>query len=258
MSAEAPNITTKAAIRQHIWDHIERNNLANFPRPVHHRIPNFKGANAAGEKVVAMDIFKKAKTIKVNPDKPQEWVRYKTLEEGKVLLVPTPRLRTGLFNRILPPAGANTAILKKCATREGITHYSAPVGLEHKITIDLIVIGSVAVSSKGYRIGKGEGYADMEYAMMVSMGAVNQDTVVVSTVHDCQVVDIPDELTDEHDLMVDYIVTPTRVIHCQGHTQSSAGIQWSKVTPQMLKDIPVLKDLREKERRLGKNVTLKD
>ena len=149
MSAEAPNITTKAAIRQHIWDHIERNNLANFPRPVHHRIPNFKGANAAGEKVVAMDIFKKAKTIKVNPDKPQEWVRYMTLEEGKVLLVPTPRLKTGLFNRILPPTGANTAILKKCATREGITHYSAPVGLEHKITIDLIVIGSVAVSSKG-------------------------------------------------------------------------------------------------------------
>ena len=42
----------------------------------------------------------------------------------------------------------------------------------------------------------------MEYAMMVTMGAVNQDTVVVSTVHDCQVVDIPDELTDEHDLMV--------------------------------------------------------
>ena len=66
-----------------------------------------------------------------------------------VLLVPTPRLKTGLFNRILPPTGANTAILKKCATREGITHYSAPVGLEHKITIDLIVIGSVAVSSKG-------------------------------------------------------------------------------------------------------------
>lgn len=42
----------------------------------------------------------------------------------------------------------------------------------------------------------------MEYAMMVTMGAVNQHTVVVSTVHDCQVVDIPDELTDEHDLMV--------------------------------------------------------
>ena len=42
----------------------------------------------------------------------------------------------------------------------------------------------------------------MEYAMMVTMGAVNQDTVVVTTVHDCQVVDIRDELIDGHDLMV--------------------------------------------------------
>ncbi|KAJ7380479.1 hypothetical protein OS493_008941 [Desmophyllum pertusum] len=205
-----------------------------------------------------MDIFKKAKTVKVNPDKPQEWVRYKTLDERKVLLVPTPRLRTGLFNRIVPPSGANTAMLKRCATREGITNYSTPVGLEHKVNIDLVVIGSVAVSSKGYRIGKGEGYADMEYAMMVTMGAVNQDTVIVSTVHDCQVVDIPDELNDEHDLMVDYIVTPTRIINCEGDRQRPTGIQWSKVTPQMLKEIPVLKDLREKERRLGRDVSLKE
>lgn len=39
----------------------------------------------------------------------------------------------------------------------------------------------------GFRIGKGEGYADMEYGMMVSMGAVNDSTVVVTVVHDCQV-----------------------------------------------------------------------
>ena len=149
MSAQAANTTTKAAIRQRIWDYIEKNDLANFPRPVHHRIPNFKGANAAGEKLVAMEIFKKAKTVKVNPDKPQEWVRYKTLEENKTLLVPTPRLKTGLFNRIVPPVGAETAMLKRCAGREGITNYSTPVGLEHKVNVDLIVIGSVAVSPKG-------------------------------------------------------------------------------------------------------------
>ena len=38
--------------------------------------------------------------------------------------------------------------------------------------------------------------------MMVTMGAVNHDTVVITTVHDCQIVDIPDELTDDHDLTV--------------------------------------------------------
>lgn len=39
----------------------------------------------------------------------------------------------------------------------------------------------------GFRIGKGEGYADMEYGMMASMGAVDESTQVVTVVHDCQV-----------------------------------------------------------------------
>lgn len=43
------------------------------------------------------------------------------------------------------------------------------------------------LSCAGFRIGKGEGYADMEYGMMASMGAVNDSTVVVTVVHDCQV-----------------------------------------------------------------------
>jgi 5-formyltetrahydrofolate cyclo-ligase len=42
-------------------------------------------------------------------------------------------------------------------------------------------------SIAGYRIGKGEGYADLEFAMMMKMGAVDQNTVIAATVHDCQV-----------------------------------------------------------------------
>ena len=142
-------VVTKASIRQKIWNYLEENNLANFPRPVHHRIPNFKGANTAAEKVAMMDIFKKARTVKVNPDKPQEWVRYKSLEERKSLLVPTPRLRQGLFNKIVPPDVSNNEILKRCATREAIAKFSKPIGLDHKVSIDLIVIGSVAVTKSG-------------------------------------------------------------------------------------------------------------
>ena len=42
------------------------------------------------------------------------------------------------------------------------------------------------VHPAGYRIGKGEGYADLEYAMARGAGAVSEDTVVVTTVHDDQ------------------------------------------------------------------------
>ena len=56
----------------------------------------------------------------------------------------------------------------------------------------------------GYRLGKGEGYADLEYAMMRDIGAVDENTVIITVVHDCQILDIPDDLMEEHDFDVSY------------------------------------------------------
>ncbi|XP_042708045.2 methenyltetrahydrofolate synthase domain-containing protein isoform X6 [Chrysemys picta bellii] len=237
---------------------MEANNLADFPRPVHHRIPNFKGASHAASRLPGLQEFKTAKTIKINPDAPQKTARFLTLEARKTLLVPTPRLRTGLFNKIVPPPGATKEILRICATSQGIKDYSVPIGLDAKVQVDLVVVGSVAVSEKGWRIGKGEGFADMEYAMMMSMGAIREDTPVVTIVHDCQVVDIAEELLDDHDLTVDYILTPTRTIKTGCKRPKPQGIIWHKISYEMLERIPILKNLRYREKQAGKDVILKD
>ncbi|GAA6069828.1 methenyltetrahydrofolate synthase domain-containing protein isoform X1, partial [Tachysurus ichikawai] len=187
------------------------------------------GAQGACRKMVGFDFFTKISEVKVDPDKPLEGARLATLQAGKTLLVPTPRLRTGLFNRIVPPHRATKEDLRVCSTSRGVKEFSVPVGLDSRVHVDLVVVGSVAVSEKGYRIGKGEGFADMEYAMMVSMGAVNESTVVVTVVHDCQVVDIPEGLTESHDLTVDYILTPSRIIKTECRIPKPQGIIWSKV-----------------------------
>ncbi|XP_028333495.1 methenyltetrahydrofolate synthase domain-containing protein isoform X1 [Physeter macrocephalus] len=249
---------SKQDIRGQIWDYMEAQNLADFPRPVHHRIPNFKGASRAAEHFPRLQAFKMARTVKVNPDAPQKNARFFVLNSKKTLLVPTPRLRTGLFNKITPPPGATKDILRKCATSQGVRNYSTPVGLDSRVLVDLVVVGSVAVSEKGWRIGKGEGYADLEYAMMVSMGAVSQGTPVVTVVHDCQVVDIPETLLEEHDLTVDYILTPTRVIATGCERPKPTGIVWSKISCEMMGRMPVLRSLRCREERAGKDVTLRD
>ncbi|XP_053127599.1 methenyltetrahydrofolate synthase domain-containing protein isoform X1 [Hemicordylus capensis] len=249
---------SKWDIRKQIWDYMETNNLADFPRPVHHRIPNFKGSLLMSHAVQKCDVFDKAREVKVDPDKPLEGIRLAVLQARKTLLVPTPRLRTGLFNKIVPPSGAAKDILRKCATSQGVRDYSVPVGLDAKVHVDLVVVGSVAVSEKGWRIGKGEGFADMEYAMMVSMGAVKEDTVVITAVHDCQVVDIPEELLGSHDLTVDYILTPTRVIETGCKRPKPQGILWYKISHETLGKIPILKNLRYQEKQAGRDVTLKD
>nr|XP_008972569.3 methenyltetrahydrofolate synthase domain-containing protein isoform X2 [Pan paniscus] len=247
---------SKQDIREQIWGYMESQNLADFPRPVHHRIPNFKGASHAAEQLPRLQAFKTARTIKVNPDAPQKSARFFVLESKKTLLVPTPRLRTGLFNKITPPPGATKDILRKCATSQGVRNYSVPTGLDSRVLVDLVVVGSVAVSEKGWRIGKGEGYADLEYAMMVSMGAVSKETPVVTIVHDCQVVDIPEELVEEHDITVDYILTPTRVIATGCKRPQPMGITWFKISLEMMEKIPILRSLRAREQQAGKDVTL--
>lgn len=246
----------KEDIRQKVWHYIEDNNLANFPRPVYNRIPNFKGASTACAKVSTLQLFSPAGEVKVDPDKPLEEARLVVLQAMKTLLVPTPRLRTGLFNRITPPQGATKEQLRICSSSQGVKNFSVPVGLDAKVKVDLVIVGSVAVSEKGFRIGKGEGYADMEYAMMASMGSVNESTVVVTVVHDCQVVEIPEELRESHDLTVDYILTPTRVIQTNCQLPKPQGIIWTKLDTEKLEKIPILKKLRALEEQTGKDVTL--
>ncbi|NXY57329.1 MTHSD protein, partial [Callaeas wilsoni] len=249
---------SKWDIREKVWEHLEASGLAEFPRPVRGRIPNFKGSFQACCSLRELAVFSRAREVKVDPDKPLEGARLAALQARKTLLVPTPRLRTGLFNRIVPPPGASKEILRRCATSQGVKDYSVPVGLDGKAQVDLVVVGSVAVSEKGWRIGKGEGYADMEYAMMVSMGAVQEDTPVVTIVHDCQVLDIAEELLDDHDLTVDYILTPTRTIQTNCKRPKPRGIMWHKVSSEMLGKIPILKTLRSREKQAGKDVTLQD
>uniref|UniRef100_A0A3Q3ABB1 Methenyltetrahydrofolate synthase domain-containing protein n=1 Tax=Kryptolebias marmoratus TaxID=37003 RepID=A0A3Q3ABB1_KRYMA len=249
-------LTSKWDIRQKVWDYIEEKNLANFPRPVHNRIPNFKGAFGACSKVTELQVFTETAEVKVDPDKPLEGARLAVLQAQKTLLVPTPRLRTGLFNKITPPQGANKEQLRICSSSQGVKDFSVPVDLDAKVKVDLVVVGSVAVSEKGCRIGKGEGFADLEWAMMASMGAVSESTVVVTVVHDCQVVDIPDELMGSHDLTVDYILTPSRVIKTNCELPKPHGIIWNKLDTEKLKKIPILKKLRALEEQAGKDVTL--
>ncbi|XP_050834937.1 methenyltetrahydrofolate synthase domain-containing protein isoform X1 [Serinus canaria] len=249
---------SKWDIREEVWEHLEASGLAEFPRPVRGRIPNFKGSLQACCSLRELDVFSRAREVKVDPDKPLEGARLAALQARKTLLVPTPRLRNGLFNRIVPPPGATKEMLRRCATSQGVRDFSVPVGLDSKAQVDLVVVGSVAVSEKGWRIGKGEGYADMEYAMMVSMGAVQEDTPVVTIVHDCQVLDIAEELLGDHDLTVDYILTPTRTIQTNCKRPKPQGIMWHKVSSEMLGKIPILKTLRCREKQAGKDVTLQD
>ena len=231
----------KAEIRKRVWDELERKDIATFPRPVFGRIPNFKGSDAAARKLAELDEFKSAKTLKVNPDAPQRMVRYLTLGAGKLLVMPPPRLRSKL--NLLDPNTIPKNSLYKASTISGAFTYGKPLELDTKFKVDFVVMGSVAVSKSGARLGKGEGYAELEYAMLKTVGAIDENVPVATTVHDIQLVDdIPSE---DHDVPLDIIVTPTKIIRTNVKLTKPQGIIWSKVTEEMLEKMPILREIKK-------------
>ncbi|KAF9609121.1 hypothetical protein IFM89_013375 [Coptis chinensis] len=251
----------KWRIRKRVWDLMEREKIAQNPRPVHHRIPNFVGAASAAQNLGGLEVFKGAKCVKVNPDSPQKQVRFLTLSGGKQLLTPQPRLRTGFFSMLESNMFAPPTINEAC-TSVGVAKFGRPIGLDEKIKVDLIVIGSVAVDPKtGARLGKGEGFAELEYGMLRYMGAIDDTTLVVTsegnhTVHDRQLVDdIPIEKLLIHDVPVDIICTPSQVIFTNTSIPKPQGIYWDKLSPEKLSQIRILKELKSRiERETGQKL----
>ncbi len=121
LAASAAPGAWKWAVRKRIWDLLEATNQADSPRPVHHRIPNFKGADAAAARLAALPEFVAASTVKVNPDTPQRAVRQAALAAGKTLLTPQPRLRTGFFNTLSAANfPATDEALREASTSAGV------------------------------------------------------------------------------------------------------------------------------------------
>lgn len=254
---QEPKTPTKSTWRYEVWNFMEKNNIASSPRPVTRRIPNFKEADSSCESLAELPQFKNAKTVVIGPDRPQQRIRYLALKEKKTLLVPTSRLASGLFNKIVPPENATDDQLALCATSEGVRTFSTPVGLDEEVSVDLVIMGCSVVTRTGRRLGKGEGFADLEWAMMMQTGAATADTTVITNVHDCQIKEeISDDLFQEYDLTVDVIVTPTQTLIIEKPLPKPKGIIWKKLWEQKLEKVPVLKELRTKEEAKGNDVTL--
>jgi 5-formyltetrahydrofolate cyclo-ligase len=196
----------KATARKAVWDTLQAKRVARFPFPPHGRIPNFAGAREAAERLLAHPIFRRVRVIKVNPDSPQRWVRQFALERGITVITPTPRLK-GAFRK-LDPARIPRQHYAEAATLKRGGKWGEDIGLAELPKVDLVVMGSVAVTRDGRRLGKGHGYADLEYALLRELG--NPAVPLATTVHPLQVVQaFP---VEAHDTPLSLIATPDEVI----------------------------------------------
>jgi 5-formyltetrahydrofolate cyclo-ligase len=100
------------------------------------------------------------------------------------------------------------------------------------------------VDRTGARLGKGGGFADLEFAVAAAAGLIGDDTLVATTVHDRQVVEPGRIPVTDHDVMLDLIVTPEEVIACERSRERPDRILWEELTEEKVAAIPLLQRLR--------------
>ena len=217
---------------------MDREGVSRFPG-AEGRIPNFAGAKAAAERLASSRAWKRARVIKANPDSPQTHVRRLALEQGKQVVMAVPRLRDQHPFRLLDPRRLDEHQVREAATIKGALRHGLVVAEEELPEIDLVLGGSVAVNLRGARIGKGGGFSDIEYGLLIEAGKIDDHSVVATTVHPIQILRENLMVTD-HDLPVDLIATSRAVIEVDRDYERPRGILWDHLQPPQIHEIPIL------------------
>ncbi len=238
----------KDDLREQVWARLESAGaVTSDPRG---SIPDFVGADAAADQLARLTVWSRARVVKCTPDACQQPIRLRALREGKTLYMAYPRLATyPCFLRLTADSLlAQGASLEEASLMDGGIRWGEPTPFEDMEYIDLVNVGSVAVTTAGGRTGKGAGFADLELGLLREFSLVDADTPVVSTVHELSIV--PDEALplEPTDSPLTWIVTPERAIETHTPHAAPAGIDWDRVQPDQLETIPVLAMLAARRR----------
>ncbi|WP_232702767.1 5-formyltetrahydrofolate cyclo-ligase [Halobacterium wangiae] len=235
---------TKQELRERVWNSLEDSGEARFPFPPHGRIPNFAGADDAAALLAEQPEWERAATVKANPDAPQLPARRRALGDGKRVYMAVPRLRDEDCFLELDPDRIDPENYDAAPALSNVDDYAEQVGPDALPHVDLVLSGSVAVTPSGARVGKGEGYSDLEFAILSALGLVDEETVVATTVHESQVVADDEVAPDAHDVPMDLVVTSERVIRPDGAYDRPTGVDWTALDEERVEEMPVLARLR--------------
>lgn len=236
----------KDAVRGEVWDLLDTGGHAMGPTWSH--IPNFIGADQAAWHLAQTEEWKRAKTVKCNPDPPQIPLRLRALYEGKMLYAPVPYLtREFPYLRIDPKKLIEKGVsFELAATSEGYMMHGERIGFEEVEPLDFCIVGSVAVSRQGGRTGKGAGFADLETGIFRELGTIGPETPMATTIHSSQLVPDSKVFMMAHDSPLDFVATEKELIVTGNTAPRPKGVAWDFVQDDQFETIPFLRDLRDR------------
>lgn len=236
-----------ANVRQRVWADLRKvaRPDSRFHWDFSSYIADFDGSERCSELVLGHDAYRAlgGRRLFVTPDNSTEDLRRRLILDGRPFTITTYGIVRGFLD--IDPKAIERGEARYAATLDGADRFGRPVSLRELAAgpgFGLLVTGSAAVSRNGVRFGKGHGYFDLEWAMLSDLKLVDRDTVIIAIVHDCQVV--PEDLTPKpHDVVVDWIATPTRLIRVDHPDRPPGTVRWDQIRGGELERLDVIAEL---------------
>ncbi|KZB70402.1 MULTISPECIES: 5-formyltetrahydrofolate cyclo-ligase [Thalassospira] len=239
-------MSTSKVVRERIWSklHDVAKPDTRFHLNFAEVIPDFDGSEQAVDKIVETEAYQKSEFAFITPDNCLADLRRRMIEDGKTFVMSTYGIYRGFL--LLEPSMVPDGAALYASWLDGMEHFGRPITLEEiakRGRFDYMVTGASAVSMNGVRFGKGHGFFDLEWGMFTDLGLVDETTPVVAVVHDVQVVE---EMLQpsETDILVDQIMTPTRVLDVGRRAKRPSGVKWPLLDPKQIEETPPLQELQ--------------
>jgi 5-formyltetrahydrofolate cyclo-ligase len=233
----------KQTLREEIWSALQRTGDDLFPG-AEGRIPNFKGRKDAAKRFSNHPAYQNADVLKVNPDSPQTPVRKQALQDGKTLYMAVPKLAArNCFLELDPNTMKGEP--SDWASLTGASEHGTAIHPDSMPPVDAIVTGVVGVDPSGKRLGKGGGYSDLEFAILLEFGLIDRSIPILTTLHPTQELNeglIPNE---PQDISLSGYFLPNRSVSIDDPLPRSDGLQPDQLNEDQRNSIPILSELIE-------------
>jgi 5-formyltetrahydrofolate cyclo-ligase len=251
-SPDTPHKLLWAAVYQQLLRHALPDSRFNYD--FLQSTPDFRGSEDAVNRVAELQCYKDAKTVMVTSDNSCEGIRHRALRDGKKVVVGTYRLRRGFV--VLDSKSIAESRLEAAASLDGMEKPGIGRRLDlsqlrdEGIKIDVCVLGGLVFNEQGVVVWEGSALFEVQWALLQDLKVLNRSALVVAVAHECQVVDEAQHNLDQikadqsGEVQCDFVITPERVLEVKGAVKPSGGVDFTKVDPEALNNIPPLQELK--------------
>jgi 5-formyltetrahydrofolate cyclo-ligase len=223
-------VVQSTKVRWLVWDRLVEvaRPDSRFDMDVSRFVPDFEGRERCDIQVQDLPDYAQAAVVFIAPDNSLEALRLDALRQGKRLVVPTFGLRRGLV--ALDGARLSPADMALAATLDGMERLGTVLTLHDLRQLEpvgVVLTGAVAVTRQGLHFGGGDGYFDLEWALLRHCGLASPTTAVVAVIHSCQLLDV-DVRPGHHDAVADLIITPEGAVAPASVLPKPDGLRWEE------------------------------